>query len=152
MSRIFNFDARNNNEATAALIIYTIYRSRNQEKFKVSTEMWGQIERFIKSSAKRSDDLYAFIESLRPRLHCEVLRKANAATVVEATPIATKDGTLMSLMYEMNGAFLSTMINHLTDHDEVLNLLMNKTTYIVMLVRDRIELEKKLGVKENEAE
>ena len=51
---IYGFDTQDKEAATAALIVYAIYRSRDIKRFKVSTQMWGQIERFVKSSAKRA--------------------------------------------------------------------------------------------------
>lgn len=150
MSRIYLFDTENQNEAVAALIVYSIYRCRNYDKFKVSTEMWGQIERFIKASAKRSIDLYSFIESLRPKIFCEDLRSSKVGVAVSAEPVLTEDGKLVEFTYDENRVFLGSIINHHCDQDVVLGLLLNKTTYIVMLVRERLEIEKKLGVKEDE--
>lgn len=50
---IFNFDTTDNNYALASLLVYAIYRSRDKKRFKVTPEMWGQIQRFIKASVKR---------------------------------------------------------------------------------------------------
>ena len=49
---IYNFDTHQDSAAIAALCVYAIYRSRDKRKFKVSPEMWGQIDRFSKSSAE----------------------------------------------------------------------------------------------------
>lgn len=67
---IYNFDTEEKESAVAALVVYAIYRSRDKKRFKVSPEMWAQIDRFIKASAKRATNIQTFINSLMPRLSC----------------------------------------------------------------------------------
>ena len=50
---IYNFDTGEKKYAVAALLLYATYRSRDKSKFKVSPEMWGQIQRFTQAAAKR---------------------------------------------------------------------------------------------------
>lgn len=47
---IYNFDTNAQHEAVSALLVYAVYRSRDRKRFKVTPEMWGQIERFCKAS------------------------------------------------------------------------------------------------------
>lgn len=143
-SRIYNFDCDTVAEATAAILVYAVYNSRNRDKFKVSTEMWGQIERFVKSSAKRSSNLPRFIESLRPKLFCENINpKYLTGGDFENKPLKVGD-EYIEFGTDDQRTFLSSYLDKV-DQNEVLDLLYNETTYIVMLVRERIENEKKLG-------
>lgn len=143
-SRIYNFDCETKEEATAALLVYAVYNSRNRDKFKVSTEMWGQIERFVKSSAKRSENLQRFVESLRPKLYCENLNpKHLSGGNFENKPLKIND-EYVEFNSDDQRTFLSSYLDKV-NHSDVIDLLYNETTYIVMLVRERIENEKKLG-------
>lgn len=71
---IYGFDTSDEHAATAALLVYAVYRSRDKARYKASPDMWEQIERFVKDSAKRAKTLPQFIESLKPRLACGSIR------------------------------------------------------------------------------
>lgn len=72
---IYGFDTSDEHAATAALLVYAVYRSRDKARYKASPDMWEQIERFVKDSAKRAKTLPQFIESLKPRLACGSVRR-----------------------------------------------------------------------------
>jgi hypothetical protein len=77
----YNFDTSDPNAATAALLVYAIYRSRDAKRFKVTPEMWNTIERSVKSVAKRAEDLGEFIEKLKPKLACASIKPKWAKTL-----------------------------------------------------------------------
>src|SRR5690554_2476643 len=70
----YGFDTSDESAAIGALLVYGIYRSRDQKRFKVTPDMWGIIERGVKSSAKRAMDLNDFIEKLKPKLRCSSIQ------------------------------------------------------------------------------
>ena len=76
----YGFNTGDENAALGALLVYGIYRSRDVKRFKVTPDMWGIIERAVKSSAKRALDLHDFIEKLKPRLMCSALKPKWMAT------------------------------------------------------------------------
>lgn len=137
---IYNFDTEDKNAATAALIVYVIYRSRNTRRFKVSTSMWGQIERFVKASAKRATNLPRFIDSLMPRFCCESISPRWTEVGALSKPIVVGD-SLMEFPNQERREFLTDVIADATA-SAVLDCAYKETTWVVMLVRDRLEREK----------
>ena len=79
----YGFQTRDENAAIGALLIYGIYRSRDIKRFKVTPDMWGIIERAVKSSSKRAMDLTDFIEKLKGKLKCSTIAPKYMATNTE---------------------------------------------------------------------
>ena len=77
----YNFDTDDEWAATASLIVYAIYRSRDSKKFKVSPDMWSMIERAVGSAAKRAMDLADFMQKLKPKLMCPTIHPRWARTI-----------------------------------------------------------------------
>lgn len=137
---IYNFDTDDKNEATAALIVYAIYRSRDRKRFKVSPEMWGQIDRFVKASAKRAASIPQFINNLMPRMSCASIHPK--AMEVAVTGRLLKSGNeFMEFKQDGKRTFLTSVVADCVEKT-VLDKLYKETTWIVMLVRDRLEQEK----------
>ena len=108
--------------ATAALILYTVYRSRD-ESFKVTPDMWGRIERALISSAKRATSLADLLQTLKPKLRCSTL-----AIPRGAAGAARWSELVAALGYADAGAVLRTAYR--------------RASYVVLLVRDRLERER----------
>jgi len=144
---IYGFETDSLAEASAALIVYSIYRSRDQSRFKPNVKMWGQIERFIKSSAKRSKRLPSFIERLKPKLCCDSIspRWCEAGVKNDIGLISRVNSAGDTEYIQPAGAagreFLITALNK-TDGDEVVKVLFSESAWVVLLVRERIEREK----------
>ena len=62
---LLGFETENKVKANAAFIIYVIYRSRDKKRGPSGVDMWGQIERFAKASAKRAEDIDDFVEAYK---------------------------------------------------------------------------------------
>ncbi|MDF1578607.1 MAG: hypothetical protein P1P81_09230 [Desulfobulbales bacterium] len=115
---INDFATDNQASATAALLVYAAYRSRDQRRFKASTDMWAKIERFVKAAAKRAESLPRFLENLKPRLSCPNVR-----------PSTLKPVSLADLQAP-------------SDTPAVLAVLYKETAWVILLVRDRLERER----------
>ena len=141
---IYQFDAPDDEHgrhaATAALLVYAIYRSRDKRRYKVSPEMWGQIERFVKASAKRARTLPDFIESLKPRLCCPSINPQWLAVGMTGQPVAMGDGAY-AVFNRDRREFVTAVLNE-ADHAAVIRQLYRQTTWTILLVRDRLEREK----------
>lgn len=139
---IFNFDTDDPQAATAALMLYVVWRSRDIKRFKVSPEVWDQVTRFAKASAKRARTLPEFLDSLMPRLCCGSLKPKwmevgyRGLTAIRGAGAATEFVQLADQREFMTGVFEGA------DHRAVLDLLYKQTSWIVLLVRDRLEREK----------
>lgn len=142
MERTYRFETDDVDVATAALLIYAIYRSRNLKRFKVSPDMWSQIERFVKASAKRSQNIPRFIESLKPRLCCETIHPRWMEVGIKGlTPIVNSAGYTEYMQDANSREFLTPVVNR-CDQKRVIELLYKETAYCVLLVRARLEEEK----------
>lgn len=142
---IYNFDTDDHSSATAALIVYAIYRSRDKRRFKVSPEMWGQIERFTKASAKRAVNLPRFIDSMMPRMQCPSINPKWMEVGIKGGLLARENSAgvteYMEFQADDSREFLTQVLNSV-DHMEVINKLYKETQWIVLLVRERLEREK----------
>lgn len=143
---IYGFDTDDKNAATGALLVYAIYRSRDKSRFKVTPALWGQIERFVKSSAKRATTLPAFMESLKPRLSCGTVSpkwmEAGVKNDISLLAIPKAGGTeFIQYQADDQREFLTGVLAEV-EHRHVLDQLYRETGWIVLLVRDRLEREK----------
>lgn len=149
---VYNFDTSDSVAATAALITYAIYRSRDMKRFKVTPEMWGQIQRFIKSAAKRSKTIPQFIDQFSKKMSCDSINPKWVEVAIKGR-LFQSGNEFISIQQPERRQFLTEVLNDV-DHKQVIKLLSNETQYIVMLVRDRLETEKPLessfGVNEDE--
>lgn len=157
----YGFDTGDENAALGALLVYGIYRSRDIKRFKVTPDMWGIIERAVKSSAKRALDLHDFIEKLKPRLMCSTLKPkwmaTDEETLLRPVAMAVNHETGEIIQKQDKGRRLFWVeILELVDHQAILEILYNKTSWTIALVRDRLERERPLEVsgiiKEDEGE
>lgn len=151
----YNFDTDDHTAATAALLVYAVYRSRDTKRFKVTPDLWGQCERAVKSVAKRATDLGEFIERLKPKLMCQTIHPRWAKTIPDGL-ISMKmmpDGTVAQVQDMGRRQFLTDVLQNV-DHREVLDVLYRKTSLVILLVRDRLEREKPIEARfiENENE
>ena len=141
---IYNFDTTDENAATAAFLVYAVYRSRDMKRFKVTPSMWDMIERAVKSVAKRAEDMAEFIEKLKPKLACASIKPKWAKTIPDGmiSMIQGPSGELMQIGQDQEKRqFMTDVIEDGNDR-AVLDVLYRKAAYVVLLVRDRIEREK----------
>lgn len=143
----YNFDTDDENEAKAALLVYCVYRSRDMQRFKVTPDMWAQIERFVKASAKRAKSLGEFLESLKPRLSCGTINPKWMNTGTKGMVGITDDEGFTSYIQAGDQREFLTGLIRTTEAKPVLRLLYRETTLIIQLVRVRLEAEKPIEQK-----
>lgn len=141
---IYGFETDNRDTATAALLVYAIYRSRDRRRFKVTPDMWGQIERFTQGAAKRATNLPRFMQALKPRIACDTIHPHAMEVGIKGRVALVEmgDGSLMQPAADPEAReFLAGVLDRV-DHKAVLDLLYRETTWIILLVRTRLEAEK----------
>lgn len=147
---IYQFDVPYDTEgkvtATAALLVYAIYRSRDRRQFKVSPEMWGQVERFTKAAAKRARNPWDFIESLKPRLCCPSINPKWVEVGATGRVVSMGDGSFAEFPERNLREFLTGVLNE-ADGRAVVDALYKNTSWVIALVRDRLEREKPIESK-----
>lgn len=147
---LFGFDTRNEYHAAGAQLIYAVYRSRVPGRGPSGLDMWGQIERFARASAKRAANIGDFLASFKRRMGCETInpRWMDTGAVAE-TLVRSPDGELIVLGNEGRRNFMLEIV----EGDEaaqrtVVDAIYERTQNIILLVRDRLEREKPLNMKE----
>lgn len=138
----YNFDTSNENAAIAALLVYGVYRSRDVKRFKVSPDMWGIIERGVKSSAKRALDLTDFIEKFKPKMHCGTIQPRHMQLNEQLLGmVQMPDGSIIHKEDKGKRQFWTEILEE-ADDETVLDVLFRKTSLVIALVRERLEREK----------
>lgn len=100
--------------AEAARLVYAVWRSRDVNRLRITPSIWGQVERQVKSCAKRAVTPAEFVEALKPRLSCDAVR------IDLLPPEALETGCAA----------------------DVLRSLYRETGWVVVLVRERLERER----------
>lgn len=142
----YGFDTDDLNAATASLLVYALWRSRDVRRFKITPDVWAQIERFTKSAAKRATTLPRFIEAMKPRLCVGTIHpRWMEAGIQGVVPLGrTASGDYVQLQPQHAGREFLTGVLAAVDARAVIDLLYRETAWIVLLVRDRLEREKPL--------
>lgn len=141
---IYGFDTDDAAAAAGAVLVYAIYRSRDTRRYRGAPDMWGQIERFVKSSAKRARSLPEFVESLKPKVACDTIHPYAMRIGVTGEIPMVDTGTgeyIQPATPEGQREFLTQLFKNV-DHRQVVDSLYRETAYIILLVRDRLEREK----------
>ncbi len=143
----YGFETENENAALGALIVYGIYRSRDIKRLKITPDLWNMIERACKSSAKRALDLHDFIEKLKPKLACSGLKPKWMTTDLSTVTMFINKSTGELIQKQDSGRrqFWVEILESV-EHQPILDILYQKTSWIIALVRDRLEREKPLEV------
>ena len=150
---IYNFDTNDTHAAMAALLVYAVYRSRDKRKFKITPEMWGQIDRFTKSSSKRARNLPQFIDVLMPKLSCPSINPQWMQIGMTGRIVDISNGEFAEFTgTNTQGREFLTSVLETEDTSIVLNKLYKETTFIILLVRDRLEREKPIESTFNDIE
>lgn len=140
---IYHFDTNRKPAATAALLVYVVYRSRDRQRFKITPELWEKVARFVKDSAKRAKSLPEFLDALAPRLCCGALNP-RWMDVGEAglTPITMGSGSTGYIEPGEGHRDFMVRIVEGADAEAALKCLLTETIWIIAMVRDRLENEK----------
>lgn len=141
---IYGFDTEDEANATAALLVYATWRSRDTARYRVTPDVWSQVERFTKAAAKRATTLPAFIEALKPRFYAGTLSpRAMEAGIKGPVPLlALGSGAVLEVAApEEQREFMVGVIER-ADQKAVLDRLYRETAWVVLLVRDRLERER----------
>jgi hypothetical protein len=157
---IYGFDTEDEHAATAALLVYVVYRSRDKKRFKVSPDMWERIERYVKDSSKRAKSLAEFIEVLKAPRHLYAgslhprWMDVGMAGEMPIIPVMGDDGKL-AYAIQFNSDrdtgrrdFLVRVMER-ADHRAVIRKLYSETAWCIALVRDRLERERPIEERLN---
>lgn len=104
--------------------------------------MTGQIERFAKAAAKRSEGIDDFVNSFKRKIACSTINPYWMRNDISATNAAVlKDGSIMSFVGDLR-VFGLEIFDDEENGKEIVECLYSKTQIVILLVRDRLEREK----------
>lgn len=145
---LYGFRTKDEHAAAAALLVYAVYRSRNKRRGPSGPDMWGQIERFTKASAKRATTIGTFLESFKRRMACETVNPKWCEIGSDVmTAYQDEFGNIIMKGNDGNKREFMTDIIESGKDEEVLYQLYKETARVIMLVRDRLEREKPIETK-----
>lgn len=141
---IYGFDTHDRDCATAALLVYAVWRSRDRARFRVTPDVWSQIERFAKASAKRARAIDDFIEAFKPKLACGTIHPRAMAVGIAGAPIVKFEGGAFAELASEQPAQREFLTGVLADADDraVLDWLYKRTGSVILYVRERLERER----------
>lgn len=143
---IYGFDTTDQAKAQAAMLIYVVYKSRDSKRGPSGLDMWGQIERFAKMSAKRSDSIDDFIDQFKRKMACSTINPYWMRNdFVSANAVVMEDGSIVTFANDDRRSFGLELFDNPQDAANVLDCIYRKTQIIILLVRDRLEREKFAG-------
>jgi len=145
---IYNFETKNTEAGLAALIVYGMYRSKDSKRDRPSMDMWSKtIPGAVSACAMRAVDLWDFIEKLKYKKFFGEPKpqwmKTGEFSVINMY-VNPQTGEVIEKnrqKQEEKREFWVEIIDSVA-HETVLYLLANRTSYIIALVRDRLEREK----------
>ena len=139
---LLGFNTENEIKAKAAMLVYVIYKSRDAKRGPSGLDMWGQIERFAKAAAKRSEGIDDFVNSFKRKIACSTINPYWMRNDISATNAAVlKDGSIMSFVGDLR-VFGLEIFDDEENGKEIVECLYSKTQIVILLVRDRLEREK----------
>lgn len=143
---LYGFATENEAKAKAAYLVYAIYRSRDPERGPSGVDMWGQIERFVKASAKRALTIDDFVDAFKRRMKCSTINPVKISGLATNARVNPETGEIIVLAGLENQRDFGIEILELPEEEAsaVLDCLYTKTQIIILLVRDRLEREREL--------
>lgn len=140
---LLGFNTENEVKAKAAFLVYVIYKSRDTKRGPSGLDMWGQIERFTKASAKRSEGIDDFVNTFKRKMACPTINPYWMKSDLKATnAVVDDDGSIMTFGGNDLRSFGLDIFNDEEHGKEIVDCLYNKTQIVILLVRDRLEREK----------
>lgn len=140
---LYKFNTDSVKHASAALLLYAMYRSRNKNSPLNGLETWDRFNSYIRGACLKSSTTAEFMQKF-----------CRAAKIDSVKPryLSTDDPVLMAETGEliMSDAIKDYRIPIIEDNS-LLRIMSDESIYLCMLVRDRIQREK-IEYKEEEAE
>ena len=136
---LLKFQTKDMTAAKAATLVYAIYRSRDKRRGPSGVDMWGQIERFARSSAMLAVDVGEFVGMFKRKMACDTIHPKWMGT--DALPSANERGEIVVLADRRQ--FMPDIMECAAEEQTaIVDMIYRQTSKIVLLVRARLEDEK----------
>lgn len=131
---LYKFDTDSLEHAKAALLLYGMYRSRNQNSPLNGLETWDRFQSFVRGACLKASTTAEFVQAFCKKAKIDSVKPRYLST---GEPVAMPDtGELV-----VSDLVVDYRLKILAD-DSLLNLYNTESVYLIMLVRERIQREK----------
>ena len=130
------FDCEEIDHAQAALLLYGMYRSREENSSLNGLETWDRCNSYIRGAILKSSTVGEFVQQFCKKAQIGAIKphylKTDGAVKVESGgTMAVSDG-LYNYQLEI------------FNNEKILDIFANEALYIIMLVRERLQREKEI--------
>lgn len=131
---LYQFDTDSLSHAKAALLLYGMYRSRNQNSPLNGLETWDRFQTFVRGACLKANTTAEFVQAFCKKAKIDSVKPRYLST---GEPVAIPDtGELI-----MSANMADYRLGILADNS-LLKLYNTESLYLIMLVRERIQREK----------
>lgn len=131
---LYQFDTDSLDHAKAALLLYGMYRSRNQNSPLNGLETWDRFQTFVRGACLKASTTAEFVQAFCKKAKIDSVKPRYLST---GEPVAMPDtGELI-----MSPGVSDYRLKILEDNS-LLRLYNTESLYLIMLVRERIQREK----------
>jgi len=130
----FEFDTDNLNRAKAALLLYAMYRSRDETSALNGLETWSRFANFVKGAALKASTTAEFCDQFCRMAKVPSIKPRYLKT--DGGLVKMPDGSLIQ------SEDVKDYKIEIIEDDGILPLFSKESQLLVMLVRERIQREK----------
>lgn len=138
----YNFITDDERRAKAALLLYAMYRSRDEKSSLNGLETWNRMHSYMRAACLKAETTAEFVEEFCRKAKIDSIKPVYLTT--EPPLIQLNDGSLV----QPDGAYDFALDAY---EDGTLELYNSEALYLIMLVRERLQREK-LGFGGNDNE
>lgn len=140
---LYKFDTDSLDHAKAALLLYGMYQSRNQNSPLNGLETWDRFQTFVRGACLKASTTAEFVQAF--------CKKAKIDSV-KPRYLDTCDPVVMPETGELiqSAGMADYRLGIIADND-LLRLYNTESMYLIMLVRERIQREKFMPEVEDDA-
>lgn len=131
---LYQFDTDSLDHAKSALLLYSMYRSRNQNSPLNGLETWDRFQTFVRGSCLKANTTAEFVQAFCKKAKIDSIKPRYLST---GDPVVMPDtGELV------NATGVSDYRLGIIADNSLLRLYNTESLFLIMLVRERIQREK----------
>ena len=131
---LYQFDTESLKHAKAALLLYGMYRSRNQNSPLNGLETWDRFQTFVRAACLKSSTTAEFVQVFCKKSKIDSLKPRYLCT---GDPVIIPETGELIVSAGINDYRLGILADN-----NLLKLYNTESMYLIMLVRERIQREK----------
>lgn len=137
----YKFDTDSLSHARAALLLYAMYRSRNQNSPLNGLETWERFQSFVRGACLKASTTAEFVQAFCKKAKIDSVKPRYLST---GEPVRMPNTGELIMSPNMEDYRLEILKDN-----SLLRLFNTESLYLIMLVRERIQREKIYMQEEN---